>query len=1294
MVEYVYALHDFNPEHEDEITFKAGDRIEIIEKDDLYGDGWWQGRTDSGIVGLFPQAYTSPTPPNPNPAVVPPDVGAPGSSHLDVLPEETDEAANTPADAVMAATMTDVQHAIDQLAVSRSADDSRRTFSFISGTDTDRETGDEADSEDLHAPDAWGNSRQLLARNAQKANMEAAAAQASIDRIAPPIPIEMSDESDVGEDDEHTYAPSPSAPATARAPVFAPEQINGQRAESSNNVNRSQTHSINTPSRGSSPRTQTGHLPEDLGAKPRSPLRSPIRLSQDEEHSEPASSGTSQHTPVSPNTAGGEVAAAASNAPAAALAVANGDVEQHSVKVPISRAESLSRRSVSSPVSIQPVPQPLTTAALQNLAPSQPVTPPPAGQSASLVAMQTQMTITPVHPTPMSVNFPVPPSAATTASFPVPSIQSRSQSMSQNTSLRGSIDTNKLNAHEWSVDQVVDWLRSKNFDETVCHKFIEHEISGDVLLELDVNMLKELDIPALGKRMKIVSAINDLKRAMMFSESPLTIPPSAYPNSNLASPIGGPGSAVYPGTALGNGVANAFLRQQSIGSLNHARNQSMSSNAPSGMSVEMSPAAINAIASASGDQSTATPSPLQSAPPTQVNYPDGVLNLVADKGRAESDPGALAGPNGMSALATLATSGFTGRGLGLPSATSVATGSSDESAANRKTSLRSKPPLVTLSPSESGTDGRPAVWASPAAVVSGQNAPSDEDAKGKGVDDGTEVEKALSDGEVHSGIKELKRRMSARKAVRASASSQVTAGSDGKSDDRASTPLSSIPPSPSLKGSTFAGTLVQRRKRSSDDPNAPKSRTSERLSFFGGTLGKGRKPPPSDISDTSPTVSSQTDKPSTHRSLSSRLYLGSQGRKAHVRPAPPVIDASAVDSAPASPQKPPTARSKSPEPGLLRKRVQSSPPSSRQRPPTPEIEMKPGMTALDQIGTPDHAGWMRKRGESFNAWKLRYFVLKGHHLYFVKSLTETKIKGYINIVGYKVVADENVHPGRYGFRIVHDTEKPHFFSSVEQHVVREWMKALMKATIGRDYSRPVVSSCNIPTIPLSIAQAMNPAPRPPSPTARDATQRALRRDNVNQLSSRDALVLMGMAGEPDSTDKARLEQFFSEQPNGAVNGTTNAPPRPSRELRQTPSMKETMSRGENTAADIELISWVNSNLPQDVPPATDFSASLSSGLALYRLAEAIKGLPTDVPDSAFPTSSTPDKLDGLFKLFDFMLDNDVNIGNVSINDVRYGNKEKITQLVTSLRAWQERRAGLVTDTIGQPVFAGPWMAIG
>ncbi len=42
MPDYVYAQHDFAPENPDEVSFRIGDRIEVVEKDELYGDGWWQ----------------------------------------------------------------------------------------------------------------------------------------------------------------------------------------------------------------------------------------------------------------------------------------------------------------------------------------------------------------------------------------------------------------------------------------------------------------------------------------------------------------------------------------------------------------------------------------------------------------------------------------------------------------------------------------------------------------------------------------------------------------------------------------------------------------------------------------------------------------------------------------------------------------------------------------------------------------------------------------------------------------------------------------------------------------------------------------------------------------------------------------------------------------------------------------------------------------------------------------------------------------------------------------------------
>lgn len=49
------------------------------------------------------------------------------------------------------------------------------------------------------------------------------------------------------------------------------------------------------------------------------------------------------------------------------------------------------------------------------------------------------------------------------------------------------------------------------------------------------------------------------------------------------------------------------------------------------------------------------------------------------------------------------------------------------------------------------------------------------------------------------------------------------------------------------------------------------------------------------------------------------------------------------------------------------------------------IALKPGKSILEQIGTPDHNGWLRKKSDRYNTWKLRYFVLKGSHLYCLKS---------------------------------------------------------------------------------------------------------------------------------------------------------------------------------------------------------------------------------------------------------------------------------------------------------------------
>ena len=131
--------------------------------------------------------------------------------------------------------------------------------------------------------------------------------------------------------------------------------------------------------------------------------------------------------------------------------------------------------------------------------------------------------------------------------------------------------------------------------------------------------------------------------------------------------------------------------------------------------------------------------------------------------------------------------------------------------------------------------------------------------------------------------------------------------------------------------------------------------------------------------------------------------------------------------------------------------------------------------------------------------------------------------------------------------------------------------------------------------------------------------------------------------------------------------------------------------------DGDLIEWANGHLPA-AHQITDPSGSLCSGLALLRLAEDIKGSPSSppVPDSAFPSSPNDERLDGLFRLVDFLLDNDVKMGTVSINDIRQGRREKIVQLLQALRAWEDKRKAIAlsltlqpTATSGNTFMAGP-----
>ena len=54
-------LDDFEARSSDELSLTKGERIELIERDDDFGDGWYLGKhTHSGKTGLFPEGRLQP----------------------------------------------------------------------------------------------------------------------------------------------------------------------------------------------------------------------------------------------------------------------------------------------------------------------------------------------------------------------------------------------------------------------------------------------------------------------------------------------------------------------------------------------------------------------------------------------------------------------------------------------------------------------------------------------------------------------------------------------------------------------------------------------------------------------------------------------------------------------------------------------------------------------------------------------------------------------------------------------------------------------------------------------------------------------------------------------------------------------------------------------------------------------------------------------------------------------------------------------------------------------------------
>ncbi|KAI9266004.1 hypothetical protein BY458DRAFT_215323 [Sporodiniella umbellata] len=135
-------------------------------------------------------------------------------------------------------------------------------------------------------------------------------------------------------------------------------------------------------------------------------------------------------------------------------------------------------------------------------------------------------------------------------------------------------------------------------------------------------------------------------------------------------------------------------------------------------------------------------------------------------------------------------------------------------------------------------------------------------------------------------------------------------------------------------------------------------------------------------------------------------------------------------------------------------------------------------THHEPSSVPDMEGWLYKQGDRYKNWNKRWFVLKSSNLFYFKSPKAIRMKGIINLKGYRIEVDSSLHTGKYCFKMHHEKERTFYFYTDHEKYMKDWLKALIKATIERDFSTPVLSSNTIPT--MSLEAARRKQPRPPS----------------------------------------------------------------------------------------------------------------------------------------------------------------------------------------------------------------------
>lgn len=96
----------------------------------------------------------------------------------------------------------------------------------------------------------------------------------------------------------------------------------------------------------------------------------------------------------------------------------------------------------------------------------------------------------------------------------------------------------------WTPEDVVAWMKSINIDPGIIDIFFSNDISGSILLQLQPEDLKELNIQSFGKRHTLMNSIRQLRDVTNISNQSQTsqtdLSRSAYSSNNNSTPSSAP----------------------------------------------------------------------------------------------------------------------------------------------------------------------------------------------------------------------------------------------------------------------------------------------------------------------------------------------------------------------------------------------------------------------------------------------------------------------------------------------------------------------------------------------------------------------------------------------------------------------------------------------------------------------------------------------------------------------------------------------------------------------------------